>query len=80
MERPFDAGNARQEIARFYQDWLARGHFFTALALVLAAGAMGLAQQYGLMTVGPAIAPTPIFAGFLALDADAADRKSAPSA
>ena len=43
VERPFEVGNARQEIARFYQDWLARGHFFTALALVLAAAAMGLA-------------------------------------
>src|SRR5258708_690686 len=51
VDSPFEARNASHEIARLYQDWLSRGHFFPALLVLLGLGAAGLPHKYAVLAL-----------------------------
>jgi hypothetical protein len=68
LQSQFSFGRARREFAHLYRDRLARAHFFTALAVLLAIGALGWTQDYGHISIGGiALPPEPAFAAAMAL-------------
>lgn len=58
LHRRFRPEEARREIARLFYLWSARTHFFSALILLAAAVALGLAQEYGPVPLLPGPIPT----------------------
>jgi hypothetical protein len=68
LQSQFSFGRARREFAHLYRDRLARVHFFTALAVILAIGALGCIQDHGQISISGITLPAgPAFAGAVAL-------------
>ncbi len=58
LQSRFRPEEARREMARLYHIWAARSHFFSALIVLTAAAALGLAQQHGALPQASGPIPT----------------------
>jgi hypothetical protein len=58
LQSRFRPEEARREMARLYRVWAARGHFFSAVIVLTAAAALGLAQQHGALPQASGPIPT----------------------
>ena len=58
VQSRFRPEEARREMARLYHIWAARSHFFSALIVLTAAAALGLAQQHGALPQASGPIPT----------------------
>lgn len=58
LQRRFDPGEARREVARLYYVGAAHAHFFSALIVLAAGVVLGMAQQHGPLPIVPGPIPT----------------------
>jgi hypothetical protein len=66
LQTRFRPETTRREMARLYYIWAARTHFLSALIVLAAAAALGLAEQHGTLPVSSGAIPT-VPAGLIVL-------------